>query len=78
MPVSPVDSVAGEFRIMQLKAHWPFYDSLYMDKPLPEHTLEEKLAARLFRREEDWLRVHNTLYSAYIKLKRLGQAAKVS
>ncbi|MDR1919030.1 MAG: hypothetical protein LBQ65_05215 [Tannerellaceae bacterium] len=78
MPVSPLDSIAGEMRIMQLKAHWPFYDSLYMNKPLPEHTLEEKLAARLFRKEEDWLSVHNTLYAAYVKLKQMDKAAKIA
>jgi tetratricopeptide (TPR) repeat protein len=78
MPVSPIDSIAGEMRIMQLKAHWPFYDSLYINKPLPERTIEEKLAARLFRKEEDWLTVHNTLYAAYVKLNQLDRAAKIA
>jgi len=77
MPVSPIDSIAGEFRIMRLKAHWPYSDESY-NRPLPEHTIEEKLAARLFRKEEDWLTVNNTLYQAYMKLNQPAKAAKVA
>lgn len=78
MPVSPVDSIAGEFRIMKLKEHWPFYDSLYVNISIPENTVEEKLAARFFRKEEDWLSVHNTLYTTYMKLNQPDNAAKVA
>ncbi len=78
MPVSPLDSIAGEFRIMQLKAHWPFYDSTYINKPIPENTIEEKLAAKLFRNEEDWLTVHNSLYTYYQTQKQLAKAAKIA
>jgi tetratricopeptide (TPR) repeat protein len=78
MPVSPIDSIAGDFRIRQLKGHWPFYDTLYINAILPENTIEEKLAGRLFRKEEDWLSVHNTLYTAYLKLNQPEKAIKVS
>jgi tetratricopeptide (TPR) repeat protein len=78
MPVSPVDSLAGEWRIMQLKAHFPFFDSLYIHKTIPENTLEEKLSAKLFRREDNWLSVHNTLFEAYAKRKELIRAAKIA
>ncbi len=78
MPVSPIDSIAGEFRIMKLKGHWPFFDSRYTDISLQENTIEEKLAARFFRKEEDWLTVHNTLYTAYMKLNQPLKAAKVA
>jgi len=77
MPVSPIDSIAGEFRIIQLKAHWPYNDESY-NRPLPEKTVEEKLAARLFRKEEDWMTVHNTLYQAYMRLNQPLKAAKVT
>lgn len=77
MPVSPIDSVAGELRIMKLKGHWPFYDSAYVNISIPENTIEEKLAARFYRKEEDWLSVHNTLYTAYIKQKLPDKAAKI-
>jgi tetratricopeptide (TPR) repeat protein len=77
MPTSPIDSIAGECRIMQLKAHWPFNDPAY-NRPIPENTVEEKLAAHLFRRETNWLEVHNTLYLAYLKLNQPEKAAKVS
>jgi tetratricopeptide (TPR) repeat protein len=78
MPVSPIDSIAGEFRIRQLKGHWPFYDSLSINVPRAENTIEEKLAGRLFRKEEDWLSVHNTLYTAYLKRNQPEKAIKVS
>jgi tetratricopeptide (TPR) repeat protein len=78
MPVSPIDSLAGALRIMQLKAHFPFYDSLYINKPIPEHTTEEKLAAKLFRREADWMTVHSSLYQTYINQRRLMQTAKIA
>ncbi|MDR3141552.1 MAG: hypothetical protein LBU37_07505 [Tannerellaceae bacterium] len=76
MPLSPVDSIAGDFRIRQMKAHWPFHDTAYVYPP--EHTIEEKLAGRLFRKEEDWLSVHNTLYTAYLKLNQPWKAIRVS
>ena len=78
MPVSPIDSIAGEYRIMKLKGHWPFYDSTYVNISFPENTIEEKLAARLYRKEEDWLSVHNTLYMAYIKSDQPYKAAKIA
>jgi tetratricopeptide (TPR) repeat protein len=78
MPTSPVDSLAGALRIAQLKAHFPFYDSLYINKPIPEHTTEEQLAAKLFRREESWMDVHSALYNFYIMQRRLTETAKVA
>lgn len=78
MPISPVDSLAGEFRIMTLKGHWPFYDSLYVNKPIPENTFEEKQAAKLFRNKEDWSTVHNALYTHYMASKQLRQAARIA
>jgi tetratricopeptide (TPR) repeat protein len=78
MPVSPIDSIAGEFRIMKLKGHWPFKDTRYTDKPVPENTIEEKLAAGLFRKEVDWLKAHDALYNNYIRLGRLDKAAKIA
>ena len=77
MPVSPIDSIAGEFRIMRLKSHWPYNDKQF-DKPVPENTIEEKLAAKLFRKEESWLTVHNALYLAYEKAGQPVKAAKIA
>ncbi|MDR2533634.1 MAG: GDSL-type esterase/lipase family protein [Tannerellaceae bacterium] len=77
MPVSPIDSIAGEFRIMQLKSHWPFNDPA-ANRPIPESSIEEQLAAKLFRREENWLDVHNALYLHYQRSLRAGQATKIS
>ena len=77
MPVSPIDSIAAEFRIWQLRSHWPYNDQSY-NKAIPEGTTEEKLAARFFRREIDWLSAHNTLYNEYVRLGRLDKATKVA
>ncbi|MDR2496918.1 MAG: GDSL-type esterase/lipase family protein [Tannerellaceae bacterium] len=77
MPVSPIDSAAGEFRIMQLKAHWPFNDPA-VSRSIPENTIEEQLAAKLFRREESWLDLHNALYLHYRQSGRTDEARKIS
>ncbi|GHT02435.1 hypothetical protein FACS189440_20260 [Bacteroidia bacterium] len=78
MPFSPIDSIAAELRIWQLKAHWPYSDDRYLNKPLPDSTIEEKLAVRLFQRETGWLSAHNDLYEAYIQNNQLEQAAKIA
>jgi len=77
MPVSPIDSLAGEFRIMQLKAHFPFNDSRYANRPTPENTTEERLAAQLFRKEADWMSAHDALYKDYTGKRRLTDAANI-
>jgi tetratricopeptide (TPR) repeat protein len=77
MPVSPIDSTAGEFRIMQLKAHWPFNDP-DSNRPIPENTIEEQLAAKLFRHEDNWLNLHNALYLHYQQAGRKNEARKIS
>ena len=77
MPISPTDSISGEFRIMRLRSHWPYNDKRF-DRPIPENTVEEKLAARLFRKEESWLAIQNTLYTAYNKTDQPGKAAKIA
>jgi tetratricopeptide (TPR) repeat protein len=77
MPVSPVDSIAGGLRMMKLRAGWPFNEARY-ERAVPENTAEEKLAGQLFRREADWLDVHNALYLAYVKQGRREKALKVA
>ena len=77
MPVSPIDSIAGELRIMRLKSHWPYNDKRF-DQPISEKTIEEKLAARIFRKEESWLDAHNTLYQSYVKTGQLNKAARIA
>ena len=77
MPISPVDSIAGDFRIMRLKSHWPYNDKRF-DKPIPERTIEEKLAARIYRKEESWLDAHSLLYQTYTKTDLMDEAAKVA
>ena len=76
MPVSPIDSIAAEFRLRQLKSHWPYNDERF-NTPIPENTPEEKLAARLFRKEDSWLDLHNVLYSTYIQDNNPFKAAKI-
>jgi hypothetical protein len=78
MPVSPVDSIAAELRIEQLKAHWPF--SAGPDAPplARQGSLEEELAERLFRKEAGWLTVHSELYDAYVGRKQLDKAARIA
>ena len=77
MPVSPIDSLAGMFRIMRLKSHWP-YNNKEFDRPIPERTVEEKLAAQIFRKEENWLAAHNALYLAYTNAGQPEKAVRVA
>ncbi|MDR1331403.1 MAG: GDSL-type esterase/lipase family protein, partial [Tannerella sp.] len=78
MPVSPVDSLAARLRIAQLRAHFPFYDSLYTGRAVPEETTEERLAAALFRREVDWLTAHSALYDDCLRRGMTRAAARVA
>lgn len=79
MPVSPVDSIAAELRIRQLKAHWPF-SALPEDAPplARQGSLEEELAERLFRKEADWLTVHSELHDAYLGRQQADKAARIA
>lgn len=78
MPVSAIDSLAGELRIRNLKGHWPFNDARYKNLTLPSSTPEDQLAARLFRKESGWLDAHNKLYTYYLNTQQPKQAARVA
>jgi tetratricopeptide (TPR) repeat protein len=77
MPITKVDSLAGAYRIYNLKGRWPFNDSLYKKMP-PVKTFEEMLAHKLAFEKIDWLTAHKNLFTYYVENKRLPEASKVT
>ena len=77
MPISSVDSLAGMFRIRNLKSRWPFNDPAFKIE-LPVNTLEEKLAKELAFEQTDWMSVNKSLFAWYEKNQRLSEASKIT
>lgn len=78
MPVSVIDSLAGNLRIQNLKGHWPFNDKRYKTLTIPENNPEEIMAARLFRKEIGWLNAHNQLYIYYNRQNQVDKALSIA
>jgi tetratricopeptide (TPR) repeat protein len=64
MPVSQVDSLAGAYKIFNLKRSWPFNTTGVKDT-LQVNTPEERLAYGLAFRHAQWPLVMDTLYNYY-------------
>ena len=77
MPISSVDSLAGIFRIRNLKSRWPFDDPACKIE-LPENSLEEKLAKELAFEQTDWISVNKSLFAWYEQNHRLSEAGKIT
>jgi len=77
MPISSVDSLAGVFRIRNLKRRWPFNDPAYKIE-LPVNTLEEKLARKLAFEQMGWQVVNKSLFAYYEQNKRFSEASKIT
>ena len=77
MPISSVDSLAGVFRIRNLKSKWPFNNPEYKVE-LPVKTLEEKLAKELAFEQTDWMTVNKRLFVWYEQTQRLTEASKIT
>ncbi|MFY0626731.1 MAG: hypothetical protein JXR07_10560 [Reichenbachiella sp.] len=76
MPITKVDSLAGDYRIHQLKSRWPYNDSAYID-PIVPTSLEEQLADRLAKGEIDWQTANEKLYQNYVQKNQLEKAVKI-
>ena len=73
MPITKVDSLAGMYKIANLKASWPFSQSMRSEN-FKVTSFEEKLAYDLANRKTVWLDVMDKLYSHYINGQDLSQA----
>jgi len=77
MPLSSADTLAGAFRIRNLKSRWPFNDPAYKSE-LPLNTLEEKLAKKLAFEQMSWMAVNKSLFAYYEQNKRFSEAGKLT
>jgi tetratricopeptide (TPR) repeat protein len=76
MPVAKVDSLAGIYRVSNLKKSWPFSEVLQRDT-ITISTEEEKLAWDLVIKKISWKDAINNLYDYYINSQKLTEARKV-
>ncbi len=76
IPISVVDSLAGAYRIHELKRRWPYNDSTYMNDIKP--TCEEQVwAKKLSLNQMSWRAANDSLYTYYMRKGQLDQAAKI-
>ena len=76
MPVVKVDSLAGIYRVSNLKKSWPFSEVLQRDT-ITISTEEEKLAWDLAIKKITWKDAINSLYDYDIKNQKLTEARKI-
>jgi len=76
MPVTKVDSLAGIYKISNLKNSWPFNEVLQHDSIMIS-TEEEKLAWDLAIKKITWQDAINSLYNYYINTQNLVEARKI-
>jgi tetratricopeptide (TPR) repeat protein len=76
MPVAKVDSLAGIYRVSNLKKSWPFSEVLRPDT-ITISTEEEKLAWDLAIKKISWKDAINSLYDYDIKNQKLTEARKM-
>lgn len=76
MPPNPVDSLAGVYRILNLKKRWPYNDPHSGDSVKIE-TQEETMAYDLAFKNIKWANIMNHLYDYYINDHQLLKARNV-
>ncbi|HEY2582246.1 MAG TPA: hypothetical protein VGI43_10570 [Mucilaginibacter sp.] len=76
MPENPVDSLAGIYRILNLKKRWPYNDQHAADTVKIE-SKEEQLAYKLVFENIRWAGIMNNLYQFYLNNHELSKARNV-
>jgi len=76
MPITKVDSLAGMYKVANLKRNWPFKAVMKADS-FAVTTVEEKLAYDLTFRQLPWLDALSNLYDYYMRSRQLANARKV-
>jgi tetratricopeptide (TPR) repeat protein len=76
MPINKVDSIAGIYRILNLKKHWPYNDPHSGDS-IKINSEEQSLAYDLVFNKSDWRNTMDVLYSHYINNHQFKDAAIV-
>ena len=77
MPLTILDTLAGEYRIHNLKGRWPFNNPAYKDE-LPANSFEEKLARDLAFEQADWMTANKNLFAYYEQNNRFTEANKTA
>jgi tetratricopeptide (TPR) repeat protein len=75
MPITKVDSLAGMYKVLNLKRTWPFSEAFKQDS-LKIETAEEKLAWNLALKKISWSEAIDKLYNYYINNHELSNARK--
>ena len=76
MPVTIVDSLAGIYRISNLKKSWPF-NEVFQHDTITISTEEEKLAWDFATKKMSWQDAINSLYDYDINNQKLIEARKI-
>lgn len=65
MPLSPVDRLFGEYKLLRLMADWPFVETRSEPVLPAPRSSEEVLARELYEQKIDWLTAHRRLKDLY-------------
>jgi len=76
MPVTTVDSLAGIYKVNNLKKSWPFSDVMTADS-MHVVTVEDEMAYALTYKKSNWFGIMDTLYSYYIGANKFREARTV-
>ena len=75
MPLTRVDSLAGDYRIANLKTKWPYTQAA--KDTISAKNVEQQLAYATVFNNENWATTTDNLYSYYISQNNLTAAKKV-
>ncbi len=75
MPLTKVDSLAGDYRIANLKTKWPYIEAT--KDTISAKSVEQQLAYATVFNNENWATTTDNLYSYYISQNNLQAAKKV-
>ncbi|MFD2936712.1 hypothetical protein [Spirosoma flavum] len=76
MPITKVDSLAGTYKVNNLKRNWPFREVMSAH-PFVVNSVEEKIAYGLTFQQTSWLDALSKLYTYYSTNRELGKARTV-
>lgn len=76
MPVPSIDSLAGVYKVANLKSSWPFNAALDRDSVKTE-TFEERVAFDLAYRRVSWENAMDQAYNHYIESKNYREAREI-
>ncbi|WP_158500582.1 hypothetical protein [Spirosoma radiotolerans] len=76
MPITKVDSLAGLYKVANLKRNWPFNEAMSAQSFAVE-SVEEKLAYSLVKQQLSWSDALSDLYDFYMRSRALSKARQV-